>query len=79
MGDSVEVVGNRYCDFCAQEGMQVLAIYDGATQLGPWANMCESHFRIIGVGLGTGKGQKLIYVQTEGDGKKAGEGETAGP
>lgn len=65
MGDRVEVIGPRYCDFCEQDGIQVLAAYDGATQYGPWANMCEKHFKVIGVGLGTGKGQRLIYIESD--------------
>lgn len=37
-----------------------LARVDGRTVYGPWANMClECHDR-IGVGLGTGKGQRLV-------------------
>lgn len=43
------------CDFCDK-----LALYDGRTTMGPWAHMCEEHFRTHGVGLGVGKGQKLV-------------------
>ena len=43
------------CDFCSAG-----ALYDGKTILGPWAYMCPKHFRIYGIGLGLGKGQKLI-------------------
>ena len=43
------------CDFCGSE-----AKYDGKTKLGPWAYMCEICFEKFGIGLGTGKGQKLI-------------------
>jgi hypothetical protein len=43
------------CDFC-----EYPAAYDGKTKMGPWANMCETHFKTFGVGLGTGQGQKLI-------------------
>ena len=42
------------CDFCSAK-----AEYDGKTRDGPWANMCEYHFRLHGIGLGVGKGQKL--------------------
>jgi hypothetical protein len=35
------------------------ALYDGATIHGPWAFMCEEHFRLYGLGLGMGKGQRL--------------------
>ena len=44
------------CDICKAElvGMFV----DGKTQMGPWACMCaECHAR-VGVGLGTGGGQR---------------------
>lgn len=43
------------CDFC--EG---IAIYDGKTKMGPWANMCPYHFKAHGIGLGLGRGQELI-------------------
>lgn len=43
------------CDFCS-----AVALYDGKTTMGPWANMCPRHFRTYGIGLGLGKGQKLI-------------------
>jgi len=31
---------------------------DGATQMGPWANMCTDCHNEVGCGLGTGRGQK---------------------
>ncbi len=48
------------CDFCKQKGKSEKAIYDGKTKFGPWAGMCEEHFRENGIGLGLGKGQRLI-------------------
>lgn len=49
------------CDICSMLGVfMVPARYDGATVHGPWAFMCEDHFRSDGVGLGTGMGQRLI-------------------
>lgn len=45
------------CDFCHKvisDGTYV----DGATTIGPWANMCEGCYRLYGVGLGTGRGQR---------------------
>jgi hypothetical protein len=36
------------------------AQYDGKTTAGPWANMCDEHFAIHGIGLGTGLGQRLV-------------------
>ena len=55
---SVEVSTPHYCDFHVAD--KVLAEYDAATSMGPWADMCESHFRQFGTGLGLGKGQRLI-------------------
>ena len=50
-----------FCDFCmfGIQGAGVLAKYDGRTKEGPWAWMCEEHFKEHGVGLGIGKGQEL--------------------
>jgi hypothetical protein len=37
------------------------AHFDGATVLnGKWANMCSTHFGLYGVGLGIGRGQRLV-------------------
>lgn len=55
MSTEVHVTKLPKCNFCPDE-----AHYDGATLMGPWADMCESHFLAYGVGLGTGKGQKYI-------------------
>ncbi len=44
------------CDICET----VPARYDGATVLGPWAFMCPDCFVAEGVGLGLGRGQRLI-------------------
>lgn len=40
-----------------------LAYVDGATIQGPWGYMCETHFKAFGVGLGMGKGQRLIKAR----------------
>lgn len=60
MSDTAKVSKLPNCDFCTQEGNTVEAAYDGKTAYGPWANMCERHFRSLGVGLGTGRGQRLV-------------------
>jgi hypothetical protein len=54
MSTSVKVQQLPSCDFCGST-----AQYDAATSFGPWANMCEPHFKQYGLGLGTGRGQKL--------------------
>ena len=48
------------CDFCARSGVQRKAGYDGKSRLGPWAYMCETCFDKYGVGLGLGRGQRLV-------------------
>lgn len=60
MGDVAYIPEAVACDICNMQGEEVKAEYDGATIHGPWAYMCEMHFQALGVGLGTGKGQKLI-------------------
>jgi hypothetical protein len=59
-GTTVIVPGRPLCDICAQTGLKTRAFYDGATREGPWAYMCGTHFAEHGVGLGTGRGQRLI-------------------
>lgn len=52
------------CDFCKMNGdPKVPAQYDAATRMGPWANMCVTHFTLYGPVdgvLGTGVGQRLV-------------------
>jgi len=55
--ESVEVSKLPRCDF--NEGHPPAAV-DGKTNMGPWAYMCEGCFQSHGVGLGLGKGQRLI-------------------
>ena len=38
------------------------ASYDGRTTDGPWAYMCQRHFGLHGVGIGLGRGQRLVVV-----------------
>lgn len=44
------------CDVCGHPQAE----YDGKTKIGLWAYMCEICFERFGVGLGIGKGQKLL-------------------
>lgn len=61
MSTEVEVAVLPDCIFCKERGETTPAEYDGKTQFGPWANMCDFHWRAFGVGrLGTGFGQRLI-------------------
>jgi hypothetical protein len=60
---TVEVFSPHYCDFHVAD--KVPAKYDGATTMGPWADMCESHFRQFGTGLGLGIGQRLILKEVK--------------
>ena len=46
------------CAFCDDT-----ACYDGKTQMGPAAYMCERHFARYGVGLGLNKGQWLVELK----------------
>lgn len=54
-GTEVIVGALPNCDFC---GMK--AAYDAKTVMGPWANLCEKDFQAVGIGLGVGKGQRLV-------------------
>jgi len=49
-------VVDKGCDICKAAFTDV--VYDGKTLHGPWAFMCEDCFQDLGVGLGTGRGQK---------------------
>lgn len=57
MGTSTVVSKLPECSFCKAQ-----AQYDGATTMGPWGYMCQIHFGMYGVGLGTGRGQKLTVA-----------------
>ena len=51
------------CDICKLEFAMATpnkARYDGKTIIGQWGYMCEEHFSNVGVGLGLGKGQRII-------------------
>lgn len=50
------------CDICPLVGQTPArpAAIDGATTQGPWAYMCVPCFEVHGVGLGLGKGQRLL-------------------
>lgn len=48
------------CDICKSKGKKVEANYDAKTNFGQWGYLCENHFLEYGIGLGEGKGQRLI-------------------
>lgn len=61
MGDrQVKVATLPACDF--PHKLRTAAAYDGKTTDGPWAYMCEEHFQARGVGLGLGRGQRLVLA-----------------
>jgi hypothetical protein len=63
------------CDICKYEQNRTTeAHYDGRTTSGQWGFMCEVHFASRGLGLGTGRGQRLI-VGEEPEMTKAERGE----
>lgn len=57
--EAVEIGEAKHCDFHPH----LTAVVDGKTIFGPWANMCDECFEHVGVGLGLGRGQRLIVVQ----------------
>jgi hypothetical protein len=71
-GHEVEVATLPKCDIHAMlhDGKPAPdAAYDGKTMLGPWANMCEEHWKTYGPGrTGTGMGQRLILREVKNDG-----------
>lgn len=46
------------CDFCDRE-----AKYDGQTQMGPWAYMCELHMQMFGIPI------RRLYTTLDNIGK----------
>jgi hypothetical protein len=56
MSTEVKVDRIPVCDVCNT----VPAAYDAKTAGGPWGYLCEGCFARHGVGLGTGRGQRLI-------------------
>jgi len=65
-GTEVYVEKLPKCDFCEEP-----ALYDAKTRMGPWAYMCEEHFKQHGLGrLGTGFGQRLRPRKALGEAEK---------
>lgn len=59
MSEKVFMTTLPMCDTCPPDN-KAEAAYDGRTKHGPWAYMCEACFSELGVGLGTGSGQRLV-------------------
>ena len=59
-GEEVVVAKLPLCDFCKSAGKARDARYDAVVYGAGWAYMCQSHYEIHGIGLGTGVGQKLV-------------------
>lgn len=49
------------CDVCNKDW----SLYDAKTKMGEWAYMCLHCYKIYGIGLGLGKGQKIIYSENQ--------------
>ena len=49
--------GSTDCQFCGTS-LKGQVLIDGKTKFGPWAVMCEPCFKVNGLGLGIGKGQR---------------------
>lgn len=60
MGESVKVPRLPKCDLCS-----ATAAYNAKSKRGPWGYMCEEHYAEHGIGLGTGRGQRLILTEPD--------------
>jgi len=48
------------CNLCGKVALSEFV--DGATRMGPWANMCIPCFKRVGKGLGVGRGQRYAII-----------------
>jgi len=63
-GSQVVVLSRPQCDVC-RDGTE--AHYDAKTFQGPWAFLCEAHFKTWTLGrLGMGVGQRLLTPEEVG-------------
>lgn len=61
-GTATDILSRRpQCDICADRPAAV----DGATTQGPWAYMCIPCHEVHGIGLGLGKGQRLLINEEQ--------------
>lgn len=61
-GTTTVVEARPPCDLCRLQGKQVEAQFDAKTKMGPWAYMCLAHYKVAGIQLGTGFGQRLFLA-----------------
>lgn len=61
-GATAKVASIPPCDIHKSRGETVDAVYDGATVAGPWAYMCDDCMGRYGIGIGTGRGQRLVLA-----------------
>ena len=68
----VEIHHKVDCDMCKTLGVKKEAKYDAKTTNGQWGYLCQDHFDSMGIGLGLGKGQELVFNENGGqeDGRK---------
>jgi hypothetical protein len=65
-GTATDVLDARpLCDLCKEQGRERPAAIDGKTTFGPWAYLCIEHYDTYGVGLGVGRGQRLLIDPPE--------------
>jgi hypothetical protein len=64
MANVVEMVEIPDCQLCGLVEIKTPAKYDAKTIHGPWAYVCETHFKQETYGdLGTGRGQRLVKIE----------------
>lgn len=54
------------CGLHELRGERVEAAYDAKTRMGPWAYLCAPCFVEYGLGLGEGRGQRLMLREGQG-------------
>ena len=59
---TVRLVNKVKCEYCKN-----IAEYDARTGIGAWCYLCQEHFERYGIGLGLGRGQKIVYDEQKID------------
>jgi hypothetical protein len=56
------------CDLCKGRTVKPTpAMYDAKTVFGAWAFMCQAHWDVYGIGVGTGLGQVLELIPADSE------------